>query len=206
MSKSGTLKKRSNFISKPSQFVICEEPKNHFDKLNDNITTYYKKSYFSGIKKTLKYSHEIIPLVKTGALIPLKQNQFYFIDTLRYSYAFLTPNSEMLLSEISKKFQQKIQNTNLKGAKIVVTSALRTTHKIRMLRKVNRNALKNSAHLHGTTFDIAYQTYYHPNKIKKAEKICLSEILTAVLFELKSQHKCWVTYEKFQSCFHVVDR
>ena len=195
-----TLKQK--IIPKPS----CFHSHSYFNKLNDSVHNYLEESYLKGIKRTIKRSFEIPNFVKTGALVPLKDNEVYLVDTLEYSYAFLTPRASSLLFDIGKRFQRKIQNTNLKGAKLIVTSALRTVNKVNLLRKVNKNAIKYSAHLHGTTFDVTYSTFFHKRKLTHAEINGLGEILSKTLFELRLRKKCWVTFERFQTCFHIVSR
>ena len=195
-----TLKQK--IIPKPS----CFHSHSYFNKLNDSVHHYLEESYLKGIKRTIKRSFEIPNFVKTGALVPLKDNEVYLVDTLEYSYAFLTPRASSLLFDIGKRFQRKIKNTNLKGAKLIVTSALRTVNKINSLRKVNKNAVKYSAHLHGTTFDVTYSNFFHKRKLTNAEVNGLGEILSKTLFELRLRKKCWVTFERFQTCFHIVSR
>ena len=195
-----TLKQK--IIPKPS----CFHSHSYFNKLNDSVHNYLEESYLKGIKRTIKRSFEIPNFVKTGALVPLKDNEVYLVDTLEYSYAFLTPRASSLLFDIGKRFQRKIKNTNLKGAKLIVTSALRTVNKVNLLRKVNKNAVKYSAHLHGTTFDVTYSSFFHKRKLTHAEVNGLGEILSKTLFELRLRKKCWVTYEIFQTCFHIVSR
>jgi hypothetical protein len=195
-----TLKQK--IIPKPS----CFHSHSYFNKLNDSVHNYLEESYLKGIKRTIKRSFEIPNFVKTGALVPLKDNEVYLVDTLEYSYAFLTPRASSLLFDIGKRFQRKIKNTNLKGAKLIVTSALRTVNKVNLLRKVNKNAVKYSAHLHGTTFDVTYSSFFHKRKLTHAEVNGLGEILSKTLFELRLRKKCWVTYERFQTCFHIVSR
>jgi len=184
----------------------CFHSHSYFNKLNDSVHHYLEESYLKGIKKTIKRSFEIPNFVKTGALVPLKDNEVYLVDTLEYSYAFLTPRASSLLFDIGKRFQRKIKNTNLKGAKLIVTSALRTVNKVNLLRKVNKNAVKYSAHLHGTTFDVTYSSFFHKRKLTHAEVNGLAEILSKTLFELRLRKKCWVTFERFQTCFHIVSR
>ena len=195
-------KLKQKIIPKPT----CFHSHSYFNKLNDSVHQYLEESYLNGIKSTIKRSFEIPNFVKTGALVPLKDNEVYQVDTLEYSYAFLTPRASSLLYEIGKRFQRKIRNTDLNGARVIVTSALRTINKIKLLRKVNRNAVKYSAHLHGTTFDITYSNFFHNEKLTTAQVKGLSEILSKTLFELRLRKKCWVTFEQFQSCFHIVSR
>lgn len=200
--KSSAEQLKQKIIPRPS----CFHTHSYFNKLNDSVHHYLEESYLNGIKRTIKRSFEIPNFVKTGALVPLKDNEVYQVDTLEYSYAFLTPRASTLLYDIGKRFQRKIRNTDLKGTRLIVTSALRTVNKVKLLRKVNRNAVKYSAHLHGTTFDITYSDFFHNKKLTTAEVKGLSEILSKTLFELRLRKKCWVTFEQFQSCFHIVSR
>ena len=62
------------------------------------------------------------------------------------------------------------------------------------------------AHLHGTTFDLSYATYDFKRPVTPEEADYLKEILAVTLFELRREKKCWVTYEIFQTCFHIVAR
>jgi uncharacterized protein YcbK (DUF882 family) len=110
------------------------------------------------------------------------------------------------LNEIGEKFHQKLKNTHLKKTKFIVTSLLRTVSSISRLRKRNRNAIKYSSHLHGTSFDISYDEFDNPKKLSNAEFEYLKEILAQSIFELRNEEKCWATHEKWQTCFHVVSR
>jgi hypothetical protein len=83
---------------------------------------------------------------------------------------------------------------------------LRTTNSIKRLRKWNRNAIKNSAHLHGTTFDISYRTFVSGKALSYAEVLYLEDVLGKVIFDLRREQKCFATYETWQTCFHVVCR
>ena len=186
--------------------LYCQEYEYFSWQLNDSVHHYLENSYLNGIKKILKHPNEISAFVAVGSLMPIKNNSLYIIDTLKYSYPFLIPEAKELLSEISKLFQQKLVNTNLKGTRLVVTSVLRTTATIKRLRRRNRNAIRHSAHLHGTTFDITYNSFIHAKKLSMAENESLRDVLAKTLFELRHKKKCWVTYERYQTCFHIVNR
>jgi hypothetical protein len=184
----------------------CLEHQLYSYTLNDSVHHYLEQSYLSGVQPILKYAIEIAPNVKTGKLKPIKDSKYFVIDSLKYSYAFLTPKASELLHCIGKLFQQKIQNTNLKNTKLIITSLLRTRSSSTRLRKRNRNAIRYSAHLHGTTFDITYEMFHNSIKISSTENEVLKEVLANSLFELRSKKKCWVTHELYQSCFHIVSR
>ena len=184
----------------------CKEYEYYSWQLNDSIHHYLEKSYLSGIKKTLSQPNEIEIFIKKGILKPIENNNFYVVDSLKYSYPFLIPTAKNLLNEIAETFQIKLHNTNLKGIRLIVTSVLRTSTTIKKLRRKNKNAIRYSAHLHGTTFDIDYSEFNHKKKITPSEKEILRDLLAKTLFDLRKNEKCWVTFEKCQSCFHIVSR
>jgi hypothetical protein len=97
---SSITKSVDNFKKKITPKPTCYHRHSYFNKLNDSVHNYLEESYLKGIKKIINRSFEIPNFVKTGALIPLKDNQVYIIDTLEYSYAFLTPRAEKLLFDI----------------------------------------------------------------------------------------------------------
>ncbi len=203
-----TYNKETNYKLKSCQkkHVKCKEYEYFSWQLNDSIHNYLEGSYLNGIKKTLKYPNEISPYLIKGELKKIQNNKYYIIDSLKHSYPFLIPNAEKLLNDIAVKFQEKLTNTNLKGIRLIVTSVLRTSTTIKQLRRRNKNAIRHSAHLHGTTFDIDYYEYNHKNKITISEREILRDILAKTLFDFRKNEKCWVTYEKYQTCFHIVSK
>lgn len=102
----------------------------------------------------------------------------------------------------------RLTNTSLANAKFELTSLLRTEHSLKRLRRINRNATKNSTHLHGTTIDIAYDTFHDSHNQSFSNEVVnyLKEQLAATLIDMRNEKKCWVLYERFQPCFHVVVR
>lgn len=173
-------------------------------KMNDSVHHYLEHSYLNCMG-VLKYAREIQPKIDAGQLVEIKNNSFYILDTMYYSYPFLTPKTKDLLISIGETFQEKLKNTHFKEVRFVITSALRTVSSITRLRKRNKNAIRNSAHLHGTSFDIAYDEFDTPSSLSSAEILYLKEILAESLYELRENERCWVTYEQWQSCFHVVN-
>jgi uncharacterized protein YcbK (DUF882 family) len=201
-----SIKKRNtNKISFKTK-TTCNLNRLYINELDDSFHEYFEKSFNKGIKKNLNSALEIKTFVNRGILEPIRNSKTFYIDKLKHSYAYLTPNSKNLLINIGTNFQQKLKNTNLKKTKIIVSSLLRTKESVYKLRNINKTAIKQSAHLHGTTFDISCSKFRNKKRITKPEIESLKEILAKILFDLKKQKKCWVTYEKYQSCFHIVNR
>lgn len=201
-----TLPENNSFISKLTIQKSCAENEIYCCQLNDHVHQYLEESYLKGIRFSIKNPFQIKAFVEKGLLTPILNSEVYIIDTLKYSHPYLTPKAKNLLQTIGTLFQNKLKNTNVSGTKLIVTSLLRTTSSIKKLRRINRNAIRYSAHLHGTTFDISYEAFHHPFAVNNSEIEILREILAKTLFELRNKNKCWVTYERAQSCFHIVSR
>jgi hypothetical protein len=75
------------------------------------------------------------------------------------------------------------------------------------LRRNNSNASANSPHLNGNAFDITYLRFSSRKFfLTECDKRFFKEALAEVILDLRREKKCWATYEKNQSCFHVVAR
>jgi uncharacterized protein YcbK (DUF882 family) len=175
-------------------------------KLTDKVLLYHTQSRFTGIKEC-KDEKEIKKRVSEGKLFRIKSGSKYIIDRMSYSYPFLIAESKTLLDEIGRRFREKTDAAGLSGAKFIVTSMTRTTENMRNLRRNNRNASVNSAHLGGNAFDISYIRFSCRKMfITSCDKKYLKEALAQVIWQLKEEDKCWATYEKVQNCYHIVSR
>lgn len=184
----------------------CKEFDNRCDNLNNRHRDYIWNSAYQKFSEPLKNAKEIKGHFVKGNLVLVENNKYYLVDTLFYSYAFLTPNAKNLLDTIGFQFQNNLRNTIFKGTQLHVTSLLRTESSIKRLRKRNRNSLRISSHLHGTSFDLDYDNFEFNDTLKREEILYLKDILALTLEELKNKGKCYVTYEYNQTCFHIVSR
>ncbi len=185
------------------------------NKLGDVTADYKKKSKALGIHP-VKNDKLLDSLADAGKLTKVEGDNNYRLDNLTHSYPYLTPNTAELLETIGSRFSDELKDTDLKGAQLRVTSLLRTQDSNKKLRKKNSNASEESAHMRGIAFDISYTRYnasvkwffrkiFVPVK-SHAQTNYLKETLANVLYELKQEGKCWVTYEKKQACFHIVSK
>lgn len=164
---------------------------------------YIKLTKKKGIKKC-KNREE---LYKNKKLLPVSSSNNFHIAKLKHSYPLLTNNGLALLEKIGEKFEAKLKGTNLEGAKFIVTSLTRTESSLSQLTKVNKNANKNSAHLHGECFDISYSNFLLPfKKLEVCHMKRLKETLAEVILELRNNKLCWALKEFKEPCFHVVTR
>lgn len=136
---------------------------------------------------------------------------FYDIEELTYSVPYLVPRAAILLDEIGHAFLDSLTSKGIPFHKLVVTSVLRTNDDVAKLTRRNHNATEQSCHRYGTTFDIAYSTYYRvsdPDGEKQRE--WSAKELTPILEEvLDDQHKlgtCYIKHETRKRCFHITCR
>ncbi len=186
--------------------IGCYEDTCYVKHLNDNVLTYLEESYLNGTQTFLKSTNDIRKLYRKGELVFIENSDYYFVDTMYYSYSFLVPKAKNLLDTIGERFHRKLENTGLECTRFTLTSMLRTTSSIKRLRRWNRNSIKNSAHLHGTTFDVSYRSFISSKELSPAEILYLGDVLGKVIYDLRREQKCYATYETWQTCFHVVCR
>jgi hypothetical protein len=196
--------KKKKYLDLSNQ--TCYEDSCYTASLNDKVINYLEESYLNGTKKFLEHKKDIYHLVASEHLVEIEANEYCMLDTMYYSYPFLTPETKVLIEEIGERFHRKLENTSLECSRFTLTSMLRTTNSISRLRKRNRNAIKNSAHLHGTTFDISYKQFWGKKKYSFAEILYLQDVLAKTISELRDEKRCFATYEQWQTCFHVVCR
>ena len=127
------------------------------------------------------------------------------------SVPYLTPSASELLNTIATNFQIKLQQQGLAQYQFIVTSLLRTSDDVRKLRRVNRNAVKNSCHMYGTTFDIAYNCFEKIDSLPDFEGAdasyqVLVNTLGETLKELRDDNRCYVKFERGQPCYHITTR
>jgi hypothetical protein len=187
-------------------FDSCYEEKNFAIELNDRVVHYLKESFSKGTGKLLNSKKQIGRYVKSGKLVKVSDNEYYTISKMRFSYPYLTQKAHSFLDELGKRFHLALENTSLQCTQFKLTSLLRTTSSVERMMKNNKNSIKNSSHLHGTTFDISYANFVHSKTLSNSEISYLAGVLSRILWELRKEKKCFVTYEVWQKCFHVVVR
>ena len=139
-------------------------------------------------------------------LVEIKSCEEYFVDNLTHSYPYLVPQAADLLSEVGRRFNDSLQARGGGDYRIKVTSVLRTPLTVKRLRRVNRNATSTSAHQYGTTFDISYSRFICDSINVNRSFEDLKNLLGEILYDLREEGKCYVVFERKQSCFHVTAR
>lgn len=148
---------------------------------------------------------DTVILPAKNQLVKVRSDRNLYIDELKHSYPYLVPQAKLLLEEIGQRFHDTLLARGGGEYRLKVTSLLRTRSSVKKLRRVNRASVDSSAHLFGTTFDICYTNFpYTIGTHRTAED--LKNLLAEILYELKSQERCYVIYERKQGCFHITAR
>ena len=136
-------------------------------------------------------------------LLEVKTGENYFLQELTHSMPYLVPEAAWLLEDIGAAFIDTLKNRGAEGYKIVVTSVLRSPLQVKRLSRVNINAKDSSTHQFGTTFDLAYNSFYSNPGVPVVDQGDLKQTLAEVLYNMKKQGRCMVKYEKKTPCFHI---
>lgn len=136
---------------------------------------------------------------------------YFDIEELTYSVPYLVPRAAILLDEIGHAFLDSLTAKGIPFHKLVVTSVLRTNEDVAKLTRYNSNATEQSCHRFGTTFDIAYTTFYRvsdPDGEKQVEWAAkdLRPILAEVLDDQRRLGTCYIKHETRKRCFHITCR
>lgn len=139
-------------------------------------------------------------------LVEIKSCPEYYVDRLTHSYPYLVPQAADLLKEIGQRFNDTLQARGGGDYRIKVTSVMRTPATVKKLRRINRNATSESAHQYGTTFDISYSRFICDSINVNRSFEDLKNLLGEILYDLRAEGRCYVVFERKQSCFHVTVR
>lgn len=140
-------------------------------------------------------------------LKPGEYNDFV-VDSLPHSIPIMIPQTANLIEKIGANFRDSLNEIGFVDCKIVITSITRTEEDIRKLRRNNKNAIHDSAHRHGTSFDISWLQFHPVDSLdtRTPYQSILKKNLGKVLNRLKQEGKCYVKYEAQQMCFHITVR
>ena len=134
-------------------------------------------------------------------------NKLYAVDPLTHSAPYLVPKAKQLLDELGDAFQDSLYNRGYdRRHRFIVTSVYRTQDHIKRLRRSgNVNASQNSCHQYGTTVDITYVRFDKPEE-HIANDTKLQQLLFQTVYDMHQAGRCYVKYERKQSCLHITVR
>ncbi len=180
----------SSKINNPS-YAPCES----CDQLFTDGISFHELAYKKEGIKSQKNSLELNNLKSKGVLKKITTNDNYIVRDMDYSDPLLLPKAADLLTNISRFYRSEIDKAGLKYIPFEITSATRTIESVKKLQQDNNNAIKNSSHLKGKTFDIGYINFANYPKQRA--------IFISVLKSFREENKCFVKYEIGQKCFHI---
>lgn len=137
----------------------------------------------------------------------IETNKLYKVDPLTHSAPYLVPKAKDFLDELGEAFQDSLFNRGYdRRHRFIVTSVYRTQDHIKRLRRSgNVNASQNSCHQYGTTIDITYVRFDKPEE-HIANDMKLQQLLYQTVYDMHQAKKCYVKYERKQSCLHITIR
>lgn len=128
---------------------------------------------------------------------------FYSVAKLTHSLPYLVPIAKELLDSIGSDFNKVLKAKKMPPFKMVVTSLTRSSKQQKQLSRRNKNASINSAHCFGTTFDISWTKFSKPQGESYIPEVKLKLILASILDQYRDMGRCFIKFEKKQTCFHI---
>jgi len=159
----------------------------------DNVLT-HKLAYLNDGISPQENDRDLENLSKSGTLQKIKTNNLFIVRNARFSVPYILPKGLDFINELANLYYSKCKSDSLNYIPFTISSVTRSKESVEKLIENNGNAIKNSSHLRGKTFDINYSAF---NKNKKQTKA-----LTAVLNDLKKQNRCFVKFER-NGCLHI---
>lgn len=137
----------------------------------------------------------------------IESNKLYKVDPLIHSAPYLVPKAKKFLDDLGEAFQDSLYNRGYdRRHRFIVTSVYRTKDHIKRLRRSgNVNATQNSCHQYGTTVDITYVRFDKPEEYR-ANDPKLLQLLMQTVYDMHRAGRCYVKYERKQSCLHITIR
>lgn len=143
--------------------------------------------------------HTVRPIVKVTGIPGV-----WRVDSLTHSVPYLVPEARQLIDDIGSEWCRRLRLKGMAPMEFRVSSLLRTKASVKSLRRVNRNAVSQSTHQYGTTFDITYSSFMQPGSDTIATGDGrYKEVLAEILYDMRAANRCMVKYERKSPCFHI---
>jgi len=146
-----------------------------------------------GIKPQSSFT-ELDKLKQKGILVELKSNDKYIIRKSVASKPYVTISTKKFIEQLAVNYKKKCVSQKTTYHPFTITSMTRSKESVKELRKHNKNAIRNSVHLKGKTFDVSYRAFH-------GNPIALKAFINT-LKDLKAQNKCFVKHEN-NGCLHI---
>lgn len=147
----------------------------------------------------IQNEYDLFHRVFEKTLVKADSGKGYRVDSLAYSFPYITPESKEVLEELGKAYEALAGP----GYYFTITSATRTEEQQKSLKRRNRNATDGeSSHSYGVSFDISYIRFNGVREWNQQEQ----KNLETVLNHFQQTGKIYVIKERRQSCYHVTVR
>ena len=164
------------------------------DRLFNDVVSDHEQAYENeGIRKQ-QTDKGLKRLEQKGILKRIVTNDFYTIRDMNHALPLLLPKAVDFLDKLSATYQKKCDEQKLTYIPFDITSATRSVDAVERLQENNDNAIKNSAHLRGKTFDVSYRSFF--------DNLEQQRLFINSLVELKRANACFVKYER-NGCLHI---
>lgn len=137
----------------------------------------------------------LINLLDKGVLVKLKASDALHISQMPYSKPFVLPKCRDFVRKLSQEYEDSCRSRQLRAIPIELSSGTRTLESVARLRKNNANAIGESAHLKGKTFDVNYRKFGKKNKRQV-------ELFVKILHKYNQLNQCYVKFER-NGCLHI---
>lgn len=153
----------------------------------DGIHAHEKAYKREGIKAQ-KTDEDLIQLNKKNVLKEIESNEFYIVRDFTHSQPLLLPKAIDFIDQLSILYQQKCTEKNIDYVRYEITSGSRSIESVKRLQEGNGNAIEDSPHLRGKTFDMSWRAFGENKEQLRS--------FTSALAELRNQKKCFVKFER----------
>jgi hypothetical protein len=200
-------------VEEAPRVVDCKTyPFKHYSKhLKDRLPEYKARSLQAGIPAIPNVQAlEQRMTTRDPGLVHVVTTDAFHVAEMSHGRPYLTPKAHAMLLKIAADFQERIKGTDLEGARLKVTSLLRTRKDQQDLGRSNVNATRDAdaPHTHGTSMDISYMKFVSSDggqlDLLGCQQVFLAETLAEVIVDLKKKDPLlFATREVKQACYHL---
>ncbi|MFM9027108.1 MAG: DUF5715 family protein [Bacteroidota bacterium] len=141
---------------KPTGKASCKDCNKEFD---DDVKTHELAYAKEGIREQEELA-DLEELEKQGTLVRINDNALYTIQELTHSQPLLLSKAKKFLTDLGAAYKKKCEEEGLEYVPFEISSVTRSKKSVRQLMRSNVNAIPESHHMKGKTFDISYVAFY----------------------------------------------
>lgn len=138
---------------------------------------------------------------KVDGLERVKSCTNFKVNRMSHGLPYLTHSAKEELVQIARDFRDSCRARKISPARLIVTSLLRSQKDVQELRRINSNAVENSSHLYGTSFDLSWANYQCADRRVDGDEYL--KLLSSVLRRHRDEGLVFIRYETNQRCFHI---